>query len=253
MGEEYKPYTVPYTGAGAVRTEQGWVSSCEYGAPGATSGPGNRRGSSPIRPFHYELASTTIAPASGPKNPVTPRGRCSFSSGGSATRSARTSRSASINLHGNNQDIHAIKGPDGVGFDLPKHYDDLSKLSNREIALKIGLLNIKKGSIHDDMQKAATAREVLSRAPQEQSDIRNENARQMNDVNEAIRAWESVQKTRMENIHDPGLVDMLMISQDYHEDLDKSKDEAVSDSSLDAVHLDGLHLDGKKKRRSTRS
>ncbi|KAI1267448.1 hypothetical protein F5Y18DRAFT_338143 [Xylariaceae sp. FL1019] len=250
MGE-YKPYTVPYSGAGSIRTEQGWVNSREYGAPGATSGPGVRRGSAPVHPFHYEVTGTTIPSPSGVQNSAVPRGRCSFSSGGSATRSARTSRSGSINLHGNNQDIHAIMGPNGVGFDLPKHYNDLPKLSNREIALKIGLLNIKKGDIHDNIQKAATTREVLSLGPQEQSEIRNENARQMKAVNEAIRAWESVQQSRLESIHDPGLVDMLMIAQDYHHDLDKSKDEAVSDSSLDAVHLDGLHLDGKKKRRST--
>ncbi|KAI0480894.1 hypothetical protein GGR56DRAFT_688287 [Xylariaceae sp. FL0804] len=66
MNEDYKPYTTPYTGAGAVRDEQGdWVNLRDMGA-GAASGPGEqrRRGSTPPVPaFHH-------APVASGNNPV---------------------------------------------------------------------------------------------------------------------------------------------------------------------------------------
>ncbi|KAI0476645.1 hypothetical protein F4859DRAFT_56184 [Xylaria cf. heliscus] len=215
MSEEYKPYTTPYTGTGAVKTEQGWVSSRDLGAPGAASGPGNRRDSGPpVPPFHQaELTSTNVAPPPGYENPdsiVDHRSKRSSSLG-----SRRNSRSGPISL--SSTDIKGIKGPDGVGFDLPKHYQDLSQISNKDIALKIGLLHLKKGNIHEDMHQAATNRDILSREPHEQFKFRHENSRQLNEVEEAIRAWEEVQATRAQNIPNPGLVDMLMIGQDYYE------------------------------------
>jgi hypothetical protein len=161
-------------------------------------------------------------------------------------------------MHGNNQEINAIKGPGGVGFGLPQHHEDLSKLSNREIALKIGLLNIKKGSIHEMMHQAATNREILSSDPHDQFQLRNENKKLLSEVEEAIRAWEAVQKTRAENITNPGLVDMLMISHDYAHQED-NKDNKGSPRSTTAIQEDsassGLGLDGKKKkkRRGTNS
>ncbi|KAI8626121.1 hypothetical protein F5Y19DRAFT_233263 [Xylariaceae sp. FL1651] len=243
-GKEYKPYTTPYTGAGSVRTEQGWVNSRDLGAPGATSGPGKRRGSAPpIPPFHHaEVTSTTVAPPPGHENTDTGNrsGRGSISSGSRASRS----RSGSINLQANNQDINEIKGPRGIGFDLPRHHPNVSKLSNREIALKIGLLNIKKGSIHETLHQAATNRDILSRDPQQQFQLRNETSRQLSEVEEAIRAWESIQMSRAENIPNPGLVDMLMISQDYHEKEEpKDQDPTPANGSSSS----GLGLDGKKK------
>ncbi|KAJ8110548.1 hypothetical protein ONZ43_g5840 [Nemania bipapillata] len=143
-GKEYKPYTTPYTGTGAVKTEQGWVSSRDLGAPGAASGPGKRRDSGPpVPPFHHaELTTTNVAPPPGhaiPDDTADPRSRRSLSLG------SRMSRSGPICP--NNREIKGIKGPDGVGFDLPQHHEDLSSMSNREIALKIGLLHIKKGNI----------------------------------------------------------------------------------------------------------
>ncbi|KAI8948267.1 hypothetical protein F4801DRAFT_467208 [Xylaria longipes] len=224
MGDEYKPYTTPYTGTGAVKTEQGWVSSRDLGAPGAASGPGTRRDSGPpVPPFHQtELTTTNVAPPPGHENPDSTadnRRKRSFSLG-----SRRTSRSGPIN-HGSIE-IQGIKGPDGIGFDLPKHYQDLSEISNKDIALKIGLLHLKKGNIHEDMHQAATNRDILSREPHEQFKFRNENAQQLNDVEEAIRAWEEVQAARAQNIPNPGLVDMLMISQDYYE-----KEEPIDQQS----------------------
>ncbi|KAI1755327.1 hypothetical protein F4782DRAFT_488167 [Xylaria castorea] len=225
MGEEYKPYTTPYTGTGAVKTEQGWVSSRDLGAPGAASGPGTRRDSGPpVPPFHQaELTTTNVAPPPGHENTDSTadhRGKRSFSLG-----PRRTSRSGPINIA--STEIRGIKGPGGVGFDQPKHYQNLSQISNRDIALKIGLLNLKKGNVHEDMHQAATNRDILSREPHEQFKFRNENARQLNEVEEAIRAWEEVQTARAQNIPNPGLVDMLMISQDYYE-----KEEPIDQQSV---------------------
>jgi hypothetical protein len=250
-GKEYKPYTTPYTGAGAVRTEQGWVNSRDLGAPGATSGPGKRRDSGPpVPPFHHaELTSTTVSPPPGHVDLENTGGR---SARGRMSSNARSSRSGPISLHSRNQDIKAIKGPGGVGFDLPKHHSDLEKLSNREIALKIGLLNIKKGSIHEVLHQAATNREILSCDPQKQLKLRNENSRQLKEVDEAIRAWETVQANRAENISNPGLVDMLMISQDYyHEEQHKVQHPTPHKGSKSS----DLCLDDKKKkkRRGTKS
>ncbi|KAI3320370.1 hypothetical protein HD806DRAFT_524735 [Xylariaceae sp. AK1471] len=243
--KEYKPYTTPYTGAGAVKTEQGWVNSRDLGAPGAASGPGKRRDSGPpVPPFHHtELTSANVAPPPGHESLENTGGR---SARGSVSSNARSSRSGSINLHGENQDIKAIKGPGGVGFDLPKHHKDLDNMSNREIALKIGLLNIKKGSIHEALHQAATNREILSCDPQEQLKLRNDNARQLSEVEEAIRAWEAVQANRAENISNPGLVDMLMISQDYyHDEQPKGQHSTPDKGSSSSDHC----LDGKKKKR----
>ncbi|KAI0456215.1 hypothetical protein F5B21DRAFT_522956 [Xylaria acuta] len=224
MGEEYKPYTTPYTGTGAVKTEQGWVSSRDLGAPGAASGPGTRRGSGPpVPPFHQaELTTTNVAPPPGHENPDSTTDhhrKRSFSLG-----SRRTSRSGPIGR--GSTEIKGIKGPDSIGFDLPNHYQDLSQISNRDIALKIGLLHLQKGTIHEDMHQAATNRDILSREPHEQFKFRNENARQLNEVEEAIRAWEEVQGARAQNTPNPGLVDMLMISQDYYE-----KEEPIDQQS----------------------
>ncbi|KAI1742108.1 hypothetical protein F4680DRAFT_40061 [Xylaria scruposa] len=214
MGEEYKPYTTPYTGTGAVKTDQGWVSSRDLGPPGAASGPGTRRDSGPpVPPFHQaELTTTNVAPPTGHENTDNAADLRRRSLGLS---SRRASRSGPINL--TSTEIKGIEGPGGVGFDLPKHYQDLSRISNKVIARKIGLLNLKKGNVHEDMHQAATNRDILSREPHEQFKFRNENARQLHEVEEAIRAWEEVQAARAQNIPNPGLVDMLMISQDYYE------------------------------------
>ncbi|KAI0873350.1 hypothetical protein GGS24DRAFT_401106 [Hypoxylon argillaceum] len=249
-GKEYKPYTTPYTGTGAVKTEQGWVNSRDLGAPGAASGPGKRRDSGPpVPPFHHaELTTTNVAPPPGhenPENTVDHRGRRSLS------LSSRTPRSGPISQ--NNRDIKWIRGPNGIGFDLPKHHEDLSSMSNRDIALKIGLLHIKKGSIHEDMHQAATNRDILSREPHEQFKFRNDNARQLSEVEGAIRAWEEVQATRAENIPNPGLVDMLMISQDYYEK-EECKDQQPAPGK-DCCPSSSVGLEGKKKKskRSTDS
>ncbi|KAI1120512.1 hypothetical protein F5Y10DRAFT_124597 [Nemania abortiva] len=247
-GKEYKPYTTPYTGTGAVKTEQGWVNSRDLGAPGAASGPGNRRDSGPpVPPFHHtELTTTNVAPPPGhdkPDNTAECRGKRSMSLG------SRTPRSGPISL--NNKEIKGIKGPDGVGFDLPRHHKDLSAMSNRDIALKIGLLNIKKGNIHENMHQAATDRDILSREPHEQFRFRNDNARQLGEVERAIRAWEEVQATRAKNIPNLGLVDMLMISQDYYEKEDPMDQQLVSGDGCSSSS--SLHLEGKKKKRSKRS
>lgn len=186
MGEEYKPYTTPYTGAGAIKTEQGWVSSRDLGAPGAASGPGTRRDSGPpVPPFHQvELTTTNVAPPPGHENPESATDQRRKQSLGLGSR--RSSRSGPIN-HGSTE-IKGIEGPDGIGFDLPKNYQDLSQISNKDIALKIGLLHLKKGNIHEDMHQAATNRDILSREPHEQFKFRHENSRQLNEVEEAIRA-----------------------------------------------------------------
>ncbi|KAI1277559.1 hypothetical protein F5Y07DRAFT_78939 [Xylaria sp. FL0933] len=252
-GKEYKPYTTPYTGTGAVKTEQGWVNSRDLGAPGTASGPGNRRGSGPpVPPFHHtELTTATVDPP--PGNPG-PGDALSHSGKRSMSLGSRSSRSGPISL--NNTEIKGIEGPDGIGFDLPKHHETLSGMSNRDIALKIGLLHLKKGNIHEDMHRAATSRDVLSREPHEQFKFRNENARRLSEVEEAIRAWEEVQATRAENIANPGLVDMLMISQDYCEKegargQQPSPDNGCSSSSR--LDLEGKRKKKKKGGRSTDS
>ncbi|KAI1172955.1 hypothetical protein F4777DRAFT_482239 [Nemania sp. FL0916] len=217
--KDYKPYTTPYTGTGAIKTEQGWVSSRDLGAPGAASGPGKRRDSGPlVPPFHHaELTPTTVSPPAGHEK----RGGAVSQRKRSMSMGARTPRSGPISY--NSRDIKGIQGPGGVGFDLPSHHNDLPGMSNREIALKIGLLHIKKGNIHEAMHQAATNRDILSREPHEQFKFRDENTRQLSEVLEAIRAWEDVQATRAGDLLNPGLVDMLMISQDYCEK-EESKD-----------------------------
>ncbi|KAI0399895.1 hypothetical protein F4802DRAFT_602553 [Xylaria palmicola] len=212
--KEYRPYTTPYTGTGAVKTEQGWVSSRDLGAPGAASGPGNRRDSGPPVPaFHQtELTTTNVAPPPGHDDA---EGSTGHRGKRSESLSSRASRSGPISV--DDTKIREIEGPAGRGFDLPKHHADLSKMSNRDIALKIGLLHLKKGSVHEDMHRAATNRDILSREPHEQFKFRSGNARRLGEVEEAIRAWEEVQAARADDIPNPGLVDMLMISQDYHE------------------------------------
>ncbi|TGJ88455.1 hypothetical protein E0Z10_g287 [Xylaria hypoxylon] len=247
-GKEYKPYTTPYTGTGSVKTEQGWVNSRDLGAPGAASGPGSRRDSGPpVPPFHHvELTTTNVGPPPGYESSYNATGH-----GGKRSMSlgSRPSRPSPINP--NNAEIEGIKGPDGVGFDLPKYHEDLSKMSNRDIALKIGLLHLKKGNVHDDMHQAATSRDILSREPHEQFKLRNENARQLGEVEEAIRAWEEVQVTRAENMFHPGLVDMLMISQDYYEK-EEPKDQQLAPDRV-CSSSSGLDLEGKKGKNSGRS
>ncbi len=240
--KEYRPYTTPYTGTGSVKTEQGWVNSRDLGPPGAASGPGHRRDSGPpVPPFHHaELTTANVAPPAGHENPdnaADHSGKRSMSLG------SRFSRSGPINL--NNTEIKGIKGPEGVGFDLPKHHEDLSKMSNRDIALKIGLLHLTKGNIHEDMHQAATNRDILSREPHEQFKFRNENARRLSEVEEAIRAWEEIQTTRAENIPNPGLVDMLMISQDYYEKEPKDEQPAPEKGCAPSS---GLNLGDKDKK-----
>ncbi|KAI0103877.1 hypothetical protein GGR51DRAFT_245499 [Nemania sp. FL0031] len=247
-GKEYKPYTTPYTGTGAVKTEQGWVNSRDLGAPGAASGPGKRRDSGPpVPPFHHaELTTTNVAPPPGHEEPDSAadyRGKRSMSLG------SRNPRSGPITL--NNREIKGIKGPDGLGFDLPQHHQDLSGMSNREIALKIGLLNIKKGNIHEDMHQAATNRDILSREPHEQFKFRNDNARQLGEVEGAIRAWEEVQTTRAKNIPNLGLVDMLMISQDYYEKEEPTDQQPGPD--VGGSSSPDLGLEGKRRKESKRS
>jgi len=214
--KEYKPYTTPYTGAGSVKTEQGWVNSRDLGAPGASSGPGKRRDSGPVHPFHHaEVTSTSVPPPPGHKHIDDTGGR---SARGSVSSAKRTSRAGSFTPTTDNQEIEAIKGPGGVGFELPEYHDDLSKLSNKDIGLKIGLLHIKKGSVHEAVHQAATSREILSLDPHEQLQLREENEQQLRAVDEAIRAWEKVQSDRAKDVPNPSLVDMLMLSQDYRGD-----------------------------------
>ncbi|KAI1423535.1 hypothetical protein F5Y12DRAFT_523276 [Xylaria sp. FL1777] len=249
-GEEYRPYTTPYTGTGSVKTDQGWVNSRDLGAPGAASGPGIRRDSGPPIPsFHHaELTTANVAPPPGHANPDR---TASHSGKRSMSLGSRSSRSGPISL--NNAEIRGIKGPEGVGFDLPEHHEDLSKMSNRDISLKIGLLHLKKGNIHENMHQAATSRDILSREPHEQFKFRNENARRLSEVEEAIRAWEEVQATRAENIANPGLVDMLMISQDYYEKEEPEDQQPAPDkgcSSLPGCDLEGTR---KKEERGERS
>ncbi|KAI0541785.1 hypothetical protein GGR58DRAFT_386868 [Xylaria digitata] len=241
--KEYKPYTTPYTGTGSVKTEQGWVNSRDLGAPGAASGPGSRRDSVlPIPSFHHvELTTANVAPPPGRENPDNRKRSVSLGS--------RSSRSGPINPH--NIEIRGIKGPEGVGFDLPKYHKDLSKMSNRDIALKIGLLHLKKGSVFENMHQAATNRDIISREPHEQFKFRNENARRLGEVEEAIRAWEGVQATRAENIFNPGLVDMLMISHDYYE-REEPKDQG-SAQDKDCLSLSDLEIESKKKKISRRN
>ncbi|KAI1160872.1 hypothetical protein F5B18DRAFT_675247 [Nemania serpens] len=244
-GKDYKPYTTPYTGTGAVKTEQGWVNSRDLGAPGAASGPGKRRDSGPpVSPFHHvELTTTNVAPPPGHENPDS-----STENGGKRRMSlgTRNPRSGPISL--DNREIKGITGPDGVGFDQPKHHEDLSSMSNREIALKIGLLHIKKGNIHEDMHQAATNRDILSREPHEQFKFRNDNARHLAEVEEAIRAWEEVQAARAENIPNPGLVDMLMISQDYYEKAEPKEQQPAPGEGCSSSS--GLYLGGREKKKS---
>ncbi|GAP88815.1 hypothetical protein SAMD00023353_1600230 [Rosellinia necatrix] len=239
--KEYKPYTTPYTGTGAVKTEQGWVNSRDLGAPGAASGPGNRRDSCPPVPsFHHaELTTTNVAPPSGHKDA---ENTASQSRRQSLNLGIRASRSRPIIP--SDDEIKEIKGPDGLGYDLPKYHGDLSSMSNREIALKISLLHLKKGNIHEDMHQAATNRDILSREPHEQFKFRSENARNLSEVEEAIRAWEGVQAARAENTPNPGLVDMLMISQDYYE-RERSRDEQ-SDPGCDPSSSRGPDPEGKE-------
>ncbi|KAI0393133.1 hypothetical protein F5Y17DRAFT_326837 [Xylariaceae sp. FL0594] len=214
--KEYKPYTTPYTGAGAVKTEQGWVNSRDLGAPGVSSGPGKRRDSGPIYPFHHaEVTSTNVPPPPGHEN-IEDTGRGSGRSSMSSAK--RTSRAGSFQKTTDSKELEAIKGPGGVGFDLPQHHPDLSKLSSKDIGLKIGLLHIKKGNVHEAMHQAATSREILSLEPHEQLKLREENEDQLRAVEEAIRAWEKVQSDRAKDIPSPSLVDMLMLSQDYCQD-----------------------------------
>ncbi|KAI0191567.1 hypothetical protein F4808DRAFT_474049 [Astrocystis sublimbata] len=236
MGDEYKPYTTPYTGAGAVKTEQGWVSSRDLGAPGAASGPGpatSRRNSQggPSNPpaFHQtELTATNVSPPIPDDSATTStdghrRHRSSaVSSCRSSRRSSRNRAKPSKPIQPNNPEVLGIKGPDGVGYELPGHYSDaeLARLSNRDVAMKIGLLNLQKGNIHEDMHQAATNRDILSREPAEQFRFRGQNDRSLARVEQAIRAWEEVQTARIRGVPNPGLVDMLMISQDYHEQKD---------------------------------
>ncbi|KAI1114630.1 hypothetical protein F5Y14DRAFT_166522 [Nemania sp. NC0429] len=247
-GKEYKPYTTPYTGTGAVKTEQGWVNSRDLGAPGAASGPGKRRDSGPPVPsfHHVELTTTNVAPPPGHENPDD-----STEHGGKRRMSlgTRAPRSGPISLE--NREIKGIEGPHGIGFDQPKHHKDLSSMSNREIALKIGLLHIKKGNIHEDMHQAATNRDILSREPHEQFKFRNDNARHLAEVEEAIRAWEEVQAARAENIPNPGLVDMLMISQDYYEKEEPKDQQPAPEKGQSSSS--GLDLEGRKKKKSKRS
>ncbi|KAI0976351.1 hypothetical protein F4678DRAFT_221921 [Xylaria arbuscula] len=241
-GKEYKPYTTPYTGTGSVKTEQGWVNSRDLGAAGAASGPGSRRDSGPpVPPFHHaELTTANVAPPPDHPHPDSIGGH---SGKRSMSLGSRSSRPGPINL--NNAEIKGIQGPEGIGFDLPRHHEDLSGISNGDIALKIGLLHLKKGSIHEDMQQAATSRDILSREPHEQFKFRNDNSRRLSEVEEAISAWEKVQATRAENITNPGLVDMLMISQDYYEK-GESEDQRPTPENACSVSS-GLDLEGKKK------
>ncbi|KAF2971307.1 hypothetical protein GQX73_g2228 [Xylaria multiplex] len=241
--KEYKPYTTPYTGTGSVKTEQGWVNSRDLGAPGTASGPGNRRDSvPPIPSFHHtELTTANVAPPPGHENPDNRKRSMSLGS--------RSSRSGPINPH--NTEIRGIMGPDGVGFDLPKYHKDLSKMSNRDIALKIGLLHLKKGNVFENMHQAATNRDILSHEPHEQFKFRNENARRLNEVEEAIHAWEEVQATRTENILNPGLVDMLMISHDYYE-REEPEDQGAAQDEV-RPPLSDMDIEGAKKENNRRS
>ncbi|KAI2642493.1 hypothetical protein GGS21DRAFT_174248 [Xylaria nigripes] len=191
--EEYRPYTIPYTGAGAIKTERGWVSSRDIGTSGATSGP--------IPAFHYAENTTTTNLASSPGG----ENLCNTSGHGhrserSTSSGTRASHSGPIVLPGNDKEIKGIKGPDGVSFDLPKNYNDLSSMSNREIALKIGLLHIKKGQLHENLHQAATNPEILSHEPREQARFRDENTRQLSEIEAAIRAWEEVQANRAKEL-----------------------------------------------------
>ncbi|RWA10646.1 hypothetical protein EKO27_g4455 [Xylaria grammica] len=223
--KEYKPYTTPYTGTGSVKTEQGWVNSRDLGAAGAASGPGHRRDSGPPVPsFHHAELTTANAPP--PPGSEIPDNAAGHSGKRSMSLGSRSSRFGPI-INPNNIEVKGIKGPDGIGLDLPKYHEDLSKMSNRDIARKIGLLHLEKGNVHEDMHQAATNRDILSREPHEQFKFRSENSRRLSDVEEAIRAWEEVQATRAENYFNPGLVDMLMISQDYYEK-EESKDQQLA-------------------------
>ncbi|KAI1326657.1 hypothetical protein F5Y16DRAFT_224294 [Xylariaceae sp. FL0255] len=217
-GKEYKPYTTPYTGAGAVHTPTGWVNSRDFGAPGAQSGPGpaSRRDSNSAAPppFHHAEVTSTSTSVHSPEGHETPM-----------ITTRRRSSPRNINLHGGSEEIAEIKGPGGVGFDLPKDHEDLSLITNREIAHKIGLLNFKKGSIHDAMVETAHSPKILSCSLEQQSNLRDENDKLFTQVNEAIRAWESVQTARVDSLPKPSIVDMLMNSRDHGQDYESDEDD----------------------------
>ncbi|KAI1435139.1 hypothetical protein GGR50DRAFT_658704 [Xylaria sp. CBS 124048] len=210
------PYTTPYTGTGAIKTEQGWVNSRDFGAPGTASGPGRRRATGPPVPaFHHaELTGTSIPPSPGYQHSYNANAR---KSNRSMSTSTHVSRSGPIMPLGDNVEVKGIMDPEGQSFDLPEHHKDLANMSNRDISLKLGLLHIKKGNLHENLLQAATNPEILSRDPQEQFKFRNENTRRLREIEMSIRAWEAVQTKRTESIPNPGLVDMLMVSQDYHD------------------------------------
>ncbi|KAI1827405.1 hypothetical protein F4861DRAFT_362885 [Xylaria intraflava] len=244
---DYKPYTTPYTGAGAVRTEHGWVNCRDYGPPGATSGPGKRpEGGGPVPAFHYAEVVGTSTSKPPPSNYDIQQRPCG----------PQPSRRP-ITLPGSNTEIKGIKGPDGLGFDLPKYHEDLANMSNREIALKIGLLHIKKGNIHENMHQAATNQEILSLDPNEQILFRNENIRELGEIEVAIRAWEGVQATRAASMPKPSLQELMRRQGPYGGSPSQNAPSAQNQQSTRDVDdrcspHSSLSLDAKKKKKKRR-
>ncbi|KAJ3567273.1 hypothetical protein NPX13_g6830 [Xylaria arbuscula] len=88
-------------------------------------------------------------------------------------------------------------------------------MSSRDIALKIALLHLTKGNIHEEMQQAVTNPDFLTRQPRDQFRFREDMARRLREIVQAIRAWEEIGDKRAENLFSPSLVDMLMITHDH--------------------------------------
>ncbi|KAI5919315.1 hypothetical protein F4810DRAFT_688159 [Camillea tinctor] len=220
--QDYKPYTTPYSGAGAVRTESGWVNLRDLGPPGAASGPGiPLSGDAPAAPFHsVPVTGTTVPPPQSSESdaslaqddnlhqPSENVGPSPSSRRGSAGRTRKRRLT-----------LETIKLPDGEGYDLPSKHADLDQMSNQDIAMIVGLLQVEKGAVHESLQRTFTDQEMLTRDFQHQLRARNEHVAHLDRVQEAIRAWESVQQARTDRLisSTPGLVDVVMHRRDREE------------------------------------
>ncbi|KAI1484791.1 hypothetical protein F5X96DRAFT_662871 [Biscogniauxia mediterranea] len=220
--QDYKPYTTPYTGAGAVRTESGWVNLRDHGPPGAASGPGvPLSGNAPAAPFHsVAVTGTTVPPPQRSETDI-PSAQDDNPSRNSENigPSPNSRRGSTGKTRKRRLTLETIKRPDGEGYDLPCNHTDLDQISNQDIAMIVGLLQVEKGAVHESLQRTFTDQEMLTRDFQHQLQVRNEHVAHLDRVQEAIRAWESVQQARTDRLisNTPGLVDVVMHRRDREE------------------------------------